>query len=75
MVRDLVGHGIGRNLHEAPDIPNFSQPRRGPVLKKGMVLAIEPMVNIGGYKVYWLDDGWTVKTTPTEACLRTMKTR
>ena len=62
IVRDLVGHGIGRNLHEAPDIPNFSQPMRGPVLKPGMVLAIEPMVNIGGYKVYWLDDGWTVKT-------------
>ncbi len=63
VVRDLVGHGVGRNLHEAPDIPNFSQPRRGPVLKAGMVLAIEPMVNIGGHKVYWLDDGWTVKTT------------
>lgn len=63
IVRDLVGHGIGRNLHEAPDIPNFSQPQRGPLLKTGMVLAIEPMVNIGGYKVFWLDDGWTVKTS------------
>lgn len=63
VVRDLIGHGIGRNLHEAPDIPNFSQPQRGPMLKTGMVLAIEPMVNIGGYKVYWLDDGWTVKTS------------
>jgi methionyl aminopeptidase len=62
VVRDLVGHGIGRDLHEQPDIPNFSTARRGPVLKNGMVLAIEPMVNIGASNVIWLDDGWTVKT-------------
>ena len=62
VVRELVGHGIGRELHEFPDIPNFSTPRRGPVLKSGMVLAIEPMVNIGRAEVIWLDDGWTVIT-------------
>ncbi len=62
VVRDLVGHGIGRSLHEEPSIPNFRQWRRGIRLKPGMTLAIEPMVNIGGYGVEWLDDGWTVVT-------------
>ncbi len=62
VVRELVGHGIGRELHEQPDIPNFSTPRRGPVLKPGMTLAIEPMVNFGKPAVKWLDDGWTVET-------------
>ncbi|MDF2843370.1 MAG: map [Herbinix sp.] len=60
IVRDLVGHGIGRNLHEEPQIPNFKQKRRGPKLEAGMVLAIEPMVNEGRYDVYWEDDDWTV---------------
>ena len=60
IVRDLVGHGIGRNLHEEPQIPNFKQKRRGPILEAGMVLAIEPMVNEGRYDVYWEDDDWTV---------------
>lgn len=60
VVRDLVGHGIGRNLHEEPQIPNFRQKRRGPRLEVGMTLAIEPMVNAGRYDVYWLDDDWTV---------------
>ncbi len=60
IVRDLVGHGIGRNLHEEPQIPNFRQKRRGPKLEAGMVLAIEPMVNEGRYDVYWEDDDWTV---------------
>ncbi|MFT4147157.1 MAG: type I methionyl aminopeptidase [Mobilitalea sp.] len=60
VVRDLVGHGIGRNLHEEPQIPNFRQKRRGPKLEAGMVLAIEPMVNEGRYDVYWEDDDWTV---------------
>lgn len=60
IVRDLVGHGIGRNLHEEPQIPNFSQKRRGPKLEAGMTLAIEPMVNAGRYDVYWEDDDWTV---------------
>ncbi|MDF2537101.1 MAG: map [Herbinix sp.] len=62
IVRDLVGHGIGRNLHEEPQIPNFIQKRRGPKLEAGMTLAIEPMVNAGRYDVYWEDDDWTVVT-------------
>ena len=61
-VRDLVGHGIGRELHEDPQIPNFRQRRRGPKLVPGMTLAIEPMVNIGRPEVCWLDDDWTVVT-------------
>jgi methionyl aminopeptidase len=62
IVRDLVGHGIGRSLHEEPQIPNFKQKRRGPKLEAGMTLAIEPMVNVGRYDVYWEDDDWTVVT-------------
>lgn len=62
VVRDLVGHGIGRALHEEPQIPNFRQKRRGPRLEAGMTLAIEPMVNEGRYDVYWEDDDWTVVT-------------
>lgn len=61
-VRDLVGHGIGKELHEDPQIPNFRQRRRGPKLVAGMTLAIEPMVNVGKYHVCWLDDDWTVAT-------------
>lgn len=62
IVHDLVGHGIGKNMHEAPMIPNFPQRRRGIRLKAGMTLAIEPMINIGTGEVEWLDDGWTVVT-------------
>lgn len=62
VVRDFVGHGIGRDLHEDPEIPNFGMPGRGPVLKEGMVFAIEPMVNLGGWKTRILADGWTVVT-------------
>lgn len=62
VVRDLVGHGIGTNLHESPQIPNFRQKRRGVLLEAGMTLAIEPMVNMGHYDVCWLDDDWTVVT-------------
>lgn len=62
VVRDLVGHGIGKNLHEDPEIPNFSMKRRGIKLQAGMTLAIEPMINIGTYDVVWLDDDWTVVT-------------
>ena len=62
VVRDLVGHGIGTKLHEDPQIPNFRQRRRGIKLQAGMTLAIEPMVNIGTYDVYWQDDDWTVVT-------------
>jgi methionyl aminopeptidase len=63
VVRDLVGHGVGRKLHEDPQIPNYGPPNKGPRLKYGMVLAIEPMVNMGGYEVFFDDeDKWTVRT-------------
>lgn len=62
VVRDFVGHGIGRNLHEDPQIPNYGKKGRGIELKSGMILAIEPMVNQGNYKVKILKDGWTVVT-------------
>ncbi len=62
IVRDYVGHGVGRNLHEPPQIPNFGRPGRGPRLQKGMVLAIEPMVNMGSFEVKTLADKWTVVT-------------
>lgn len=62
VVRDLVGHGIGKRMHEDPQIPNFGPPGQGVVLKKGMVLAIEPMVNAGSYEIDTRDDRWTVVT-------------
>jgi methionyl aminopeptidase len=62
IVRAFVGHGIGRALHEDPQIPNFGDPGRGPQLKAGMVLAIEPMVTMGTWDVRILDDGWTAVT-------------
>jgi methionyl aminopeptidase len=62
VVRDLVGHGIGRNLHEEPPIPNFGTAGTGIVIKEGMTFAIEPMVNAGTYKVRVGEDGWTVRT-------------
>ncbi len=60
IVRALVGHGIGTRLHEEPQIPNFAQRRKGPKLRAGMTLAIEPMINMGTADVEWLDDDWTV---------------
>ena len=62
VVRDFVGHGIGRQLHEAPQLPNFGAPGHGPRLKAGMTLAIEPMINAGGPGVKILEDGWTAVT-------------
>ncbi|MCG8513120.1 MAG: type I methionyl aminopeptidase [Halanaerobiales bacterium] len=62
VVREYVGHGIGRKMHEAPQIPNFGLPGRGPLLKAGMTLAIEPMLNAGSYQVKVLNDRWTVVT-------------
>lgn len=62
VVRDLVGHGIGKDLHEDPQVPNFRQKRRGMKLRAGMTLAIEPMINIGRPDVAWMDDDWTVVT-------------
>ena len=62
VVRELVGHGVGKELHEEPQIPNFRTRRRGMRLQAGMTLAIEPMINMGKAGVYWLDDEWTVVT-------------
>ncbi len=62
VVRDLVGHGIGKRIHEEPQIPNFGAPGQGVMLKKGMVLAIEPMVNAGSFEIDTRDDHWTVVT-------------
>jgi methionyl aminopeptidase len=62
VVRDFVGHGIGKSLHEEPQIPNFGAPHQGPRLEEGMVFALEPMVNEGTYEVKILSDGWTVVT-------------
>jgi methionyl aminopeptidase len=62
VVRDLVGHGIGRSLHEEPSVPNYGVPGTGILLKEGMVLAIEPMVNAGTHRVEMAGDGWTVRT-------------
>jgi len=68
IVRDYVGHGIGRDMHESPQIPNFGPAGKGPRLKPGMVLAIEPMVNAGGYDVRTLLDNWTVVTADGSLC-------
>ena len=62
VVRAFVGHGIGKNLHEDPEVPNFGKKGTGPRLKRGMVLAIEPMINEGGYEIEILSDGWTAVT-------------
>jgi methionyl aminopeptidase len=62
VVRDLVGHGIGRNMHEEPQVPNYGMPGSGPVLQPGMVLAVEPMINAGTYETDTLEDGWTIVT-------------
>ena len=62
VVRAFVGHGIGEKIHEEPEIPNFGKPGMGPILKPGMVLAIEPMVNAGTFEVETLDDGWSIVT-------------
>lgn len=62
VVREFVGHGIGRNMHEDPQLPNYGNPGKGPRLKAGMVLAIEPMINMGSAEVKVLEDGWTAVT-------------
>jgi len=62
VVRQFVGHGIGKEMHEDPQIPNYGKPGTGVRLKEGMVFAIEPMVNMGGWEVRVLDDDWTVVT-------------
>jgi len=62
VVREMVGHGLGTHLHEAPEVPNYGKRGSGPMLKKGMVLCIEPMINMGTKKVYQEKDGWTIRT-------------
>lgn len=62
VVRDFAGHGIGKNMHEEPEVVNYGKPGRGPILREGMTFAIEPMVTAGKYDVYIANDGWTVKT-------------
>ncbi len=62
VVRELVGHGVGKAVHEEPEVPCFGKPKTGVKLVQGMVLAIEPMLNEGGWKVYFADDNWTIKT-------------
>ncbi|MGE0492660.1 MAG: type I methionyl aminopeptidase [Vulcanimicrobiota bacterium] len=62
VVRELVGHGVGREMHEEPQVPNYATPQRGPKLEEGMVIAIEPMVNLGDYRVRVKRDKWTIET-------------
>ena len=62
VVRELVGHGLGKTMHEGPEIPNYGRRGRGKKLLDGMVLAIEPMINLGTHKINQLDDGWTILT-------------
>lgn len=62
VVRELVGHGVGTDVHEEPDVPNYGARGTGPMLKEGMVIAVEPMLNLGTRKIYMLEDGWTIIT-------------
>ncbi|MEM6523916.1 MAG: type I methionyl aminopeptidase [Bacteroidota bacterium] len=62
IVRELVGHGLGRDLHEGPEVPNYGKRGKGPILKDGLVIAIEPMINLGSRKVVQEADGWTIRT-------------
>jgi methionyl aminopeptidase len=68
VVREYVGHGIGREMHEEPQVPNFGSPGRGPLLQKGMTLALEPMLNVGGWRTKVADDRWTVTTADGSLC-------
>ncbi|MBT8233292.1 MAG: type I methionyl aminopeptidase [Saprospiraceae bacterium] len=67
VVRELVGHGIGKNLHEKPEVPNYGRRGNGPKIKKGLVIAIEPMINLGVKNVKQSDDGWTIETKDGKA--------
>jgi methionyl aminopeptidase len=68
VVREYVGHGVGREMHEEPQVPNYGPPDRGPVLRKGMVLALEPMVTVGDWRTKKQADGWTVSTLDGSLC-------
>ena len=67
VVRELVGHGVGRNLHERPEVPNYGKRGRGPKLQEGMTIAIEPMINAGVKEVFQENDGWTIRTKDSKA--------
>jgi methionyl aminopeptidase len=67
-VREYVGHGVGRQMHEEPQVPNYGPAGRGPVLRKGMVLALEPMVTVGDWHTKKQADGWTVSTADGSLC-------
>ena len=62
VIRELVGHGVGNKIHEDPDVPNYGKAHTGPVLKEGMVIAVEPMLNLGSRDIFMLEDGWTIVT-------------
>jgi methionyl aminopeptidase len=62
VVRELVGHGLGRKMHESPEVPNYGKRGTGPKMEKGLVICIEPMINLGKKETYQMDDGWTIKT-------------
>ncbi len=62
VIEELVGHGVGTDVHEEPDVPNYGNPHTGPILKEGMVIAVEPMLNLGTRHIYILDDDWTIVT-------------
>lgn len=62
VVREMVGHGLGANMHEDPEVPNYGKAGKGPLLKEGMVLCVEPMINLGKKEIYQEDDGWTIRT-------------
>jgi len=62
IIRELTGHGVGRNLHEKPEVPNFGQRGKGPLIRNGLVIAVEPMVNMGRRDIVQLQDGWTIRT-------------
>jgi methionyl aminopeptidase len=67
VVRELVGHGLGRNLHEKPEVPNYGRRGKGKMIKEGMILAIEPMITLGSKKIYQEEDGWTIRTHDRKA--------
>ena len=68
VIRDLTGHGIGRQMHEDPSVPNFGEPGHGARLKPGMTLAVEPMISLGTWQVKEMDDGWTIRTLDASSC-------
>jgi methionyl aminopeptidase len=68
VVRDYVGHGVGREMHEAPEVPNYGRPGHGPRLVPGMTIAVEPMVCAGGYEIEVMPNGWTVVTADHSLC-------